>query len=541
MDYIFSNSEEFKIVKLLVKQLNISISDAILKQQATNRPFSVPFRNIVNILPDLNIDAVLFEFKKEEFTNINDFNFPCLVLLNTKDKSYSAIVSKVESGLVYYQTIQKQVVDKWDDFINIWSGHVLLVFPNAEKHEAMLHKSKQKELLYKPNVVKMAILTLGVTLWLGTDFYLLTSSSRLNFGLWHFKILGIIISALLIAHDINGENSFVNQLCSLGKNDCNKVLEDKSAKLFGLISWSNLGFIYFAGSALFLLIGANNQLSTTLFLFTVNVPCVFFSFYSLWFQLFKAKELCYFCLAILGLFWIEFALFLLSNSINFKADLLSSNTILLGLFSFGLPVILLYFLFDFADETQLFTDIKSELNALKYDSDVFNKLWLANPIISSDDNRPLSILSNSEATNNITIVTTPRCPPCFAAHEQLEDYIKGNYGNLTIDLVFAVNPAEDKNTEAYKVAKRIVALHKYEGTTVANQAISDWYNINKKFKNFDDWAAKYPVSNEDVDEQLAAFDTWRKNNNIGHTPTIIFNGRKIPTFYNVADLRYFMN
>jgi uncharacterized membrane protein len=541
MDYTNTNSEEFKIVQLLTKQLNLPISDAVLRQQTANRPFSVPFRNIVNILPDLNIDAALFEFKKEEFANINDFNFPCLVLLNDKDKNYSAIVSKVENGLVHYQTIQQQIVDKWIDFVNVWSGHTLLIFPKDEENKENLRENKQKESFGKPEAAKMGVSILAVALWLAVALHLFTPSSLLNFGLWHLKIFGVVISALLIAHDINGENSLVNQLCTLGKSDCNKVLEDKNAKLFGLISWSDLGFVYFVGSALFLLIGANNPQNTASLLFLINVPCVLFSFYSLWFQLFKAKELCYFCLAILGLFWIEFALFLLSDFVTFKLDVLNFNAILMGLFSFGLPIILLYFLFHFAEKAKLYQTTKTELNALKYDSDVFNRLWAANPIIPNDKEGPLSILSNSEATNNITIVTTPRCPPCFVAHQQLEDYIKGNYEHLTINLVFAVNPATEKDTDAYKIAKRIVALHKYQGRTVANQATFDWYDMNKEFKDFNEWAANYPVENEDVDEQLAAFETWRKSNKITHTPTIIFNGRKIPSFYNVADLRYFMN
>ena len=74
------------------------------------------------------------------------------------------------------------------------------------------------------------------------------------------KIVGVTITILLLEHTYKKGIfvSFVARICTPSSSDekdsgCNKVIENENSKLFGLFSWSDLGFIYFAGSILLIL------------------------------------------------------------------------------------------------------------------------------------------------------------------------------------------------------------------------------------------------------------------------------------------------
>ena len=252
MDFIFTNSEEFKIIKLLVKALNIKVSDYTIKQKIAIQPFNIPVLNIVNTLPDLNIDAISLQLDKKEFNRINEFTFPFIGLLSIKGKEQCAVISKFDNDYVHYETSNERVVAKWDNFIKVWNGYSLLIFPQVDAADKHFQANNPKE--QRDKAIKIGIVVLGICTWLGMGYYLYRSSTLLSFCLWHLKLLGVIISIFLIAHDINTEGSFVNRICSIGKNDCSKILNSNEGKLFGQISWSDLGLVYFMGTSLMLVL-----------------------------------------------------------------------------------------------------------------------------------------------------------------------------------------------------------------------------------------------------------------------------------------------
>ena len=62
------------------------------------------------------------------------------------------------------------------------------------------------------------------------------------------------ISWLLLQKQMHVESRQADKICSLFKQkDCNNVLESESAKLWGNIGWSEIGFGYFLTNVLLLL------------------------------------------------------------------------------------------------------------------------------------------------------------------------------------------------------------------------------------------------------------------------------------------------
>jgi len=100
-----------------------------------------------------------------------------------------------------------------------------------------------------------------------------------------------------------------DKLCHLNKaTNCNTVLNDKASKVFGWFGWADVGFVYFTGGFLFLLLNLNEQsLSLLAILSALSVPYPLFSIY---YQGFVLKKWCPMCLGIQLILIIEFILLL---------------------------------------------------------------------------------------------------------------------------------------------------------------------------------------------------------------------------------------
>ena len=179
---------------------------------------------------------------------------------------------------------------------------------------------------------------------------------------------------------------------------------------------------------------------------------------------------------------------------------------------------------------------------MKYDYDVFHKIWSASPaFINIQKIFTLNFKAENQTQNTITIVTNPFCGPCFKTHNQLEQYFNSVYKNLNIKIIFAVYPSIDSKSDRYMVAKRIVALYKYKGAETAHDALKDWFRDSGNFNRFKEWSDRHYIENEDVDDILLESERWCKENKIKKTPTIILNNKELPHFYDLSDIRYFVD
>ncbi len=305
---IIKDNEGIRIMKILLKDLNINAPTHFIREKINIQPYRNAFINIVNVVPEFNLDSLLIKLNRDEFNQVNDFNFPFVGLLSNEDKSYCAIISKIEDGNVSYKTIYGKITETWDLFAKKWSGNALLLFPEeSEKKEY----NRSKFTIFDLDILNIGITIVFLTLFLsGFSWLYFKSDSILLPLLWLFKIIGIYLSTLLILHGFNQESSLVSKFCNTYRSDCNQILNNKDSKLFNIIEWSYLGFLYFFGTGVEMLIGANDLVSLGAIMFLFNIVCVLFSFYSLWYQAIKTKQWCYFCLATLFIFYIEFFILL---------------------------------------------------------------------------------------------------------------------------------------------------------------------------------------------------------------------------------------
>ena len=99
------------------------------------------------------------------------------------------------------------------------------------------------------------------------------------------NLAGLYIGWLLLLKQMRIQSRYADKICSLFKQkDCNNVLESKAAKLFGIISLSEIGFGYFSANVLLLLFFPASLSAIAL----LNILTLPFTLWSVWYQGVKA-------------------------------------------------------------------------------------------------------------------------------------------------------------------------------------------------------------------------------------------------------------
>ena len=106
-------------------------------------------------------------------------------------------------------------------------------------------------------------------------------------------VIGALTSLLLVQKQIYTHGQYADKICSLFKQkDCNNVLESDAAKVFGWISWSEIGLGYFLSNLL--LMAACPALIPYLIL--INLLALTYTIWSVWYQYKVVKQWCMLCM-----------------------------------------------------------------------------------------------------------------------------------------------------------------------------------------------------------------------------------------------------
>jgi thiol-disulfide isomerase/thioredoxin len=339
-------------------------------------------------------------------------------------------------------------------------------------------------------------------------------------------ILGLIIGVLLLATSLNS-HTFFEKICNLKENvNCDSLLKSSAGRVNEWLSWSEVGFFYFGGSFISLLIDP----SSIKILFWLNLLSLPYTFYSIGYQFIK-RQWCILCCSFQIVLWIEFAS--LSNyfasiprvnlSESFLVVLLSFSTIIIGWFSIR----------DHLRKSISLPQLQTTLKRFKYDPEVYRHLLHKGIHFIIDKSLTPVVLGNREATNVITIVSNPYCAPCSKAHNELEELLEQNE-NLQVKIVFFSGKKEGGN--AAQVASHIISLWKNNSTN-KYEATKGWFG--DKRKNIDHFIKQFPTEKcEEALTDLKMQSEWCKNVGIIETPTIYVNGYILPSLYELPELKY---
>jgi hypothetical protein len=353
------------------------------------------------------------------------------------------------------------------------------------------------------------------------------------------KLIGLTASVLLLWYDIDKGNPLLKQICSgIQKANCSAVLNTKASTIGGVVSWSEIGFIYFAGSLLFATLAGINAVLPVLSLFSLlALPYIVFSIFYQWKV---AKQWCVLCLLVQGVLLAEGTLVMANNGLSFsESSAAFINNFIYAFYSLIIPIISWFLLKPLLKRLQVAKYEKRSYSMLKFNDQVFWSLLKTQPSIVDHSTSELGItIGNPNAKHTIIKVCNPYCGPCAKSHIYLEEIIKNN-SEINLQIIF--NSSNDELDMTSIPVKHFLAIAAKNDKDLIKNVLDDWYLAEDK--NYDFLSKKYPVFSDFVDEivKINEMKRWCDNVNIHYTPTIFIDGYQLPKGYQIKDINYFLS
>lgn len=538
----------------LLHSLKIKFTKSHLQKELTEHPDYPTLAAIADVI-GMSYDVCCAPIKQAigDYKNSLDFRLPFLAQIKPQNLHHDvfAVVTQFSDDSIefYNPATQKKELLTIACFAEIYKG-VLLIVEAGKKteesnYEEHLKKEKQRNFF---NVI--AALALPVLTIIFSTIHLLNSplSQAIVAVVYTLSILaGCIITTLLLWNEIDEYNPVMKQMCqATAKVNCSAVLNSKASKIMG-ISWSSLGFTYFAGTLLFLL-ATGLSLNTLIVASWVNVLALPYTLFSLYYQWKIVKQWCRLCLIVQGL--------LLLLSINglvggfYNLELLSAVSIQSWLgttvafaFVFSIVVVLVPAL----KMAKKYRQKNIELQRIKHNTQIFDSLLTKQKLLTELPDGLGITIGNPDSVLKLIKVCNPYCGPCAEAHPIIEELVENN-DELSVQIIFTAT--EDKKDIKRAPAMHLMSIAEKNSEATIKQALNAWYNTPKKdYKIFAEKYAAY-LPSEEMNQPIRAMHKWCDTVKISATPTFFVcmnrlhreNGTpkfyQLPDMYNITDLKY---
>ena len=536
-----------------MQQLNIPITATTVKESIEQNPYYPSLYSLSNTFSKYKIDNVAFEAKEEQLV---DMQTPFVAYIQTQatGKDFVLVTKYSLENVTYIAQGNKELTITQKEFVTSWKKIIFLAEGTATSGEKdyVINLKKERSVLHKRNlkcIGGLAIfgLAIATAIFSDTPYYKLSTIVLLT------KILGVAVTTLLLVYEIDKSNAFVKNICTAGKQtNCDAVLNSGAARFLGM-SWSEIGFFYFAGTLLFALMPGLAFVQKIPWLSFAAIAVSPYIPFSIYYQYKVVKQWCPLCLATQLVLAAElcWAVYTVANGI-FSITPSSGNLSFVEHFdalggeglrvmftiatSILLPILIWYSIKPLILSAKEMPTYKAAYKRLLYHPDTFNTTLQRQHAVDGWQNLGITI-GNPQAPNTILKVCNPYCGPCAKAHPVLEELIHNN-DNYKLQIIFTTKPGD--SDEGKDPTSHLMAINALGDMQKTQKALDDWYLAPKK--EYEAFAKKYPMNGELKLQQntLQEMANWCNKAEIQFTPTIFINGKQLPGNYNVEELKYIL-
>lgn len=523
------------------KQLNVSVTETTLKKEVTEHPDYPSLLSISDALRSYHVESLSL---KTTIDNFSQFPVPFIAQIKGDHSKYSlfAIVNNIASdnAINWYNPEKKKNEISTDvEFGEIFTGYVMLAEADekaGEQDYENKRKSEQIQNFWNGTMsIALPLLFILISIFSVIKHGFVNSVLPICFGL--ITLVGTITGALLLLYDVDQFNPTLQKVCHAGrKTNCAAILNSGASRIWG-ISWSTIGFTYFFGILLSLMLsGIVNQevISIAAWLNLVVLPYVLFSLYYQWKI---AKQWCPMCLVIQLVLILQFIIAFTGNFYQ-SPSLLESQILLTFILSFVIVFVTVQLMIPALKKAKEGKLVTHELTRLKHNPDIFNaQLSKQNKIMESTEGLGI-VLGNPNASIKLIKVCNPYCRPCANAHPIIEDLLSNN-PDIQLQIIFTATSVEGdyKNLPV----KHFLAIDREKDKETLKQSLNDWYLSEKK--DYNEFMNNHPIDKDSLSDidKIKLMRDWCVKVNITFTPTFFINGYQLPEMYSVSDLKYFLS
>ncbi len=516
----------------LLQLLNVKVTLTAIEDTLQSHPNYPSLLSMVDGLRNWGVETLSIKTTADKLSNLP---IPFIAHLKIKGGWFITVKDIDENNFAYIDDIDGEKKFSRQEFLRNWEGVVLLAEAGEGSGQADYKQANRKEYWQKIRIPAVLLLLFVMGIFSIVSFASKQDQANTVYysAMLILSFAGMLITGALVWYEYDQNNPLLKQVCSLGKKtNCHVVLNSKAAKLPGNITWSDIGFIYFTGGYLYLLIAGVAALPVLMWLNILALPYILFSLY---YQARIAKQWCVFCLTVQGILLSEFIVAFLTSSLTLQPYHLSTFQPIILIISFLLPTISWFFTKSHLYAAKEGRQLRYQLARLKNNEGVFAALLQKQPFVEQSTEGLGIIIGNPEARNTLIKVCNPYCGPCAKVHPKIEELIHNN-PDWKAQIIFTAT-GEDMDIRSAP-ARHLMAIAGRGDEVIKKQALDDWYNA--KQKDYDAFAVKYPMNGElkQQTEKLQAMDKWCKGTGITHTPTFFVNGHRLPEQYTVEDLTY---
>lgn len=513
-------SNSVNIFTVFLKQLNVKHTNSFANKLFNEHPDKYNLYGLSEMLTAYGIENA--GFKVAQKGTICTATPPFIAFAGGD----FVVVEAINPQQTRYAWNGKRIEVATKEFLKIWSGVVLMAQANENSSEPdyRLHKRQENiRTLLNDSLVAAAALAFLMAC-LATQIYA-------HLGLLVLLLLniaGVYIGYLLLLKHLHIHGGYGDRICSLFKQaDCNNILDSSAAKLFGIISWSEIGLGYFLSNIIVLLFFPKILGWMT----AINLLALPYTLWSIWYQGVKAKQWCPLCIAVQGLLWM---LFIVEASLGFiRVPVFDLWQIIVVACIYLIPLLLIHQTVPLFNIKQQKEQVTQEMNSIKANEKVFTALLEEQPRYAVSHSNSSIIFGNPSSKIFVTVLTNPHCNPCAQMHARIGEVLRRN-GQMLVQYIFSSFSPELEVSAQY-----LIAVYLQKSAEERKHIYSEWFEKGKFDK--ERFFEKYPVNmkNVAVGDEFNRHKAWVTTSQLHATPTILVKGHKLPENYKIEDLKYF--
>ena len=520
-----SEKNAFVALEQLLKLTKVKVTSTTLKNKLLQHPDFPTLVSLSDVLTDVKVDNMATRINPYQLAEI-----PLPAIVHLEDGTGYVTINKVADNQVEWLHDKMGVRrENIAEFSQKWQGITLLAQPNENSGEANFTKKRRFEIienLRNPFIISGLFLILGYSIW--NNFMGLSIENPNSFYAFSItKFAGVIVSSFLIWYSLDANNSFLKSVCEINsKTNCGNILNSEAAKIFGWLTWSEIGLFYFTGGFL-ALVFSNNLTETLLILKWLNVLALPYTVWSIYYQAFVAKEWCVLCLTVQLLLWVEFfTLSQISFSLNNEMVYSFINLCL----CFLSTAILWAFFKKPLQNSERFDEVYNTLQKIKFNPDfvkgLLSKERMLPPIF---EGMKVLKMGNPDAENVITLVLSPSCASCGRTFHETQKLLTNN-NQFRTKILFATS--NEPNDLGGQVARKILSISHEQMEDSAQK----WYQDIKQ--NQQEWSKQLIpiIDNEESFHQINLHLQWLNLAGVSSAPAIFLNKAEIPSVFGVQDI-----
>lgn len=217
------------------------------------------------------------------------------------------------------------------DFERKWNGLTLLAYPseNAAEPDLTAHRFTEFTTAAKKWILLLCAAILFVAALVSTHLWTRLSTVFLIL----VDLAGLGVTWLLILKSLKVSSRSADRICGIMQDHgCDTVLEKKASSFYGIVSWSEVGLSYFGISTLVLFLFPQS----IGWLALVNLCCLPFTFWSIWYQRFRIHTWCTLCVTTQALLWLQAGCYLWAGAWHTTWPLTWSTAVLVAAYGAAL-------------------------------------------------------------------------------------------------------------------------------------------------------------------------------------------------------------